>query len=403
MKAKKALRIILAILLLAVLGGCIFLNGLLPIVTGYPAKNLASNVFVSGREQADVEATDLNFSIIRFARNKVDRAHRTVTSRFLWSKSTAILREGYGVTLLRGKDQAEFKGKTLRRKPSAPNPLAVGDSAFSARLKPVAEALVDRQAYGGTPFAFVVLQDGAVVAERYRDGFNAQTKLLSWSMAKSFTNAVLGQSGLAWNEDYGTRSDVNLMLFKQADMGLYAMSKPLEHEPGSYWYYSSGSTNIVMRYLRDRFASPDDFMAYIHERLFAPLGFQDAVFEPDMSGTPIGSSYLYATARDFARFGQLYLDDGCIGENRILPEGWVGFTTTPASASGGQYGAFFWLNRSKTYPDAPEDMFECRGHDGQEIFIIPSRKLVVAILGYSPKPDRTINFNALLRDILTAE
>ena len=114
MKAKKALRIILAILLLAVLGGCIFLNGLLPIVTGYPAKNLASNVFVSGREQADVEATDLNFSIIRFARNKVDRAHRTVTSRFLWSKSTAILREGYGVTLLRGKDQAEFKGKTLR-------------------------------------------------------------------------------------------------------------------------------------------------------------------------------------------------------------------------------------------------------------------------------------------------
>ena len=438
MKAKKALRIVLAILLLAVLGGCIFLNGLLPIVTGYPAKNLASNVFVSGREQADVEATDLNFSIIRFARNKVDRAHRTVTSRFLWSKSTAILREGYGVTLLRGKDQAEFKGKTLRRKPSAPNPLAVGDSAFSARLKPVAEALVDRQAYGGTPFAFVVLQDGAVVAERYRDGFNAQTKLLSWSMAKSFTNAVLGlmvgdgkvdietpmnvplwqgdgrkaitlknviqmQSGLAWNEDYGTRSDVNLMLFKQADMGLYAMSKPLEHEPGSYWYYSSGSTNIVMRYLRDRFASPDDFMAYIHERLFAPLGFQDAVFEPDMSGTPIGSSYLYATARDFARFGQLYLDDGCIGENRILPEGWVGFTTTPASASGGQYGAFFWLNRSKTYPDAPEDMFECRGHDGQEIFIIPSRKLVVAILGYSPKPDRTINFNALLRDILTAE
>ena len=438
MKAKRIIRIGLIILLAAILGGCIYLNGLMPIITGYSAKNLASDVLVSGREQADVEATDLNFSFIRFARNKVDRANKTVTSRFLWSKSTAVYREGYGVTLLRGKNRADFAQKTLPKKPSAVAGLEAGDSAFTARLKPVAEALVDKQAYGGTPFAFVVLHDGAVVAERYREGFSAQTKLLSWSMAKSFTSAVLGlmvgdgkvdletqmnvplwqgdrrkaitlknviqmQSGLAWNEDYGTRSDVNLMLFKQADMGLYALSKPLEHEPGTFWYYSSGSTNIVMRYLRDRFASPDDFMTYIHERLFAPLGFQDAVFEPDMSGTPIGSSYVYATARDFARFGQLYLDDGCIGEERILPEGWVAFTATPASASGGQYGASFWLNRSKTYPDAPEDMFECRGHDGQEIFIIPSRKLVVAILGYSPKPDRTINFNALLRDILAAE
>ena len=438
MKAKRIIRIGLIILLAAILGGCIYLNGLMPIITGYSAKNLASDVLVSGREQADVEATDLNFSFIRFARNKVDRANKTVTSRFLWSKSTAVYREGYGVTLLRGKNRADFAQKTLPKKPSAVAGLEAGDSAFTARLKPVAEALVDKQAYGGTPFAFVVLHDGAVVAERYRNGFDAQTRLLSWSMAKSFTSAVLGlmvgdgrvdlekpmnvpewqgdgrkaitlknviqmQSGLAWNEDYGTRSDVNLMLFKQADMGLYALSKPLEHEPGTFWYYSSGSTNIVMRYLRDRFVSPDDFMTYIHERLFAPLGFQDAVFEPDMSGTPIGSSYVYATARDFARFGQLYLDDGCIGEERILPEGWVAFTATPASASGGQYGASFWLNRSKTYPDAPEDMFECRGHDGQEIFIIPSRKLVVAILGYSPKPDRTINFNALLRDILAAE
>ena len=438
MKTKKIFRIVLAVLLVAILGGCIYLNGLMPIITGYAAKNLASDVLVSGRAQVDVEATDLNFSFIRFARNKVDRANKTVTSRFLWAKSTAVYREGYGVTLLRGKQGADFAQKTLPKLPSAAAGLEAGDSAMTARLVPVAEALVDKQAYGGTPFAFVVLHDGAVVAERYREGFSAQTKLLSWSMAKSFTSAVLGlmvgdgkvdletpmnvplwqgdarkaitlknviqmQSGLAWNEDYGTRSDVNLMLFKQADMGLYALSKPLEHEPGTFWYYSSGSTNIVMRYLREQFSSGEQFQTYIHERLFAPLGFQDAVFEPDMSGTPIGSSYVYATARDFARFGQLYLDDGCIGEERILPEGWVAFTATPASASGGQYGASFWLNRSKTYPDAPEDMFECRGHDGQEIFIIPSRKLVVAILGYSPKPDRTINFNALLRDILAAE
>jgi hypothetical protein len=121
-----------------------------------------------------------------------------------------------------------------------------------------------------------------------------------------------------------------------------------------------------------------------------------------MSGTPVGSSYLYVTARDFARFGQLFLDDGCIGEQRILPEGWAAYSATPASASQGGYGAFFWLNRNNHWPDAPEDMLECRGHDGQEIFIIPSKDLVVVELGYSPKPDRVVDFNALLKDIIAA-
>ena len=119
-----------------------------------------------------------------------------------------------------------------------------------------------------------------------------------------------------------------------------------------------------------------------------------------MSGTPVGSSYLYVTARDYARFGQLFLNDGCIGDRRILPEGWVDYTVTPASASEGAYGAFFWLNRNHVCPDAPEDMFSCQGHDGQEIYIVPSKELVVVILGYSPKPDRRVDFNAVLRDII---
>ena len=192
------------------------------------------------------------------------------------------------------------------------------------------------------------------------------------------------------------------MLHKERDMGLYALQKPLEHEPGTFWYYSSGTSNIVMRYLRGKFASDAEFLSYLRGRLFAPLGIRNAVFEPDMSGTPVGSSYLYITPRDYARFGQMYLEDGCVDGERILPEGWVDYTTTPASASEGQYGAFFWLNRGKTYPDAPEDMFECRGHDGQEIFIIPSKDLVVVVLGYSPKPDHVIEWNRLLKDILAA-
>ena len=436
---KTILRVVLAALAAALVIGCIYLDSLLPIITGYAAKNLASDVFVSGRAPADVESLDLNFSFIKLTRNKVDFENKTVTSRFLWGKSVAVCREGYGVTLLRGKNTAEFLAEKYPLAPEADGPdyLVPGDSAVRARLAPIAQALVDDHAYNGTPFAFVVLHEGKLVAERYRAGITADTKLLSWSMAKSFTNALAGlmygdglvdifaptgipewqgdaraaitlnnlmqmQSGLEWNEDYGNRSDVNLMLHREQDMGLYAIDKPLEHEPNTVWYYSSGSTNIVMRYLRGKFASDKEFLTYYRERLFAPLGIRNAVFEPDMSGTPVGSSYLYITARDFARFGQLFLDDGVVQGKRILPEGWVHYSTTPAAASHDGYGAFFWLNKDHFWPDIPEDMYNCQGHDGQEVFIIPSQKLVVAVLGYSPKPDRVIDWNALVRDIIEA-
>ena len=440
MKKKSILRIVLVLLLAVVLGGCVYLNSLMPIITGYAAKNLASAVFVSGREPADVEALDLHFSFIKFTRNRVDFENHTVTSRFLWSKSTALYRDGYGVTLLRGRKAKErllAQSFPLPPEPAGSESLQPGDSATSARLAPIAKALVDDHVYNGTPFAFVVLYKGAIVAERYRTGMTEDTRLLSWSMGKSFTNALVGlmtgdglldiyapmdipqwkddnrsaitlndlmqmQSGLEWNENYGNRSDVNLMLHREEDMGLFALSKPLMAKPGTHWYYSSGSTNIIMHYLRGKFASDTEFWSYIRSRLFTPLGIRNACFEPDMSGTPVGSSYLYVTARDYARFGQMYLDDGCVAGTRILPEGWVDYSVTPASDSKGGYGAFFWLNQNKSCPDVPEDMFSCQGHDGQEIYIIPSQDLVVVVLGYSPKPDRVIDFNALLRDIIAA-
>ena len=420
---KKVLRYVAIALLLAIVGGCVYLNRLLPIITGYAAKNLASAVFVSGREAKDVEEIDLNFSLIRYTSNTVDYENKTVTSRFLWSKSTAAYREGYGVTLLRGITAEELR-----------EPL--GDSALAERLAPIAKAFVGERAYKGHPFAFVVLHRGGVVAECYDKGIGRDTKLLSWSMAKSFANALIGlmvkdslldihapmdipewqgdgrkaitlhdlmqmQSGLEWNEDYGARSDVNIMLHCERDMGLYALSKPLEHKPGTYWQYSSGTTNIVMRYLRSRFPSEEAFIGYMRSRLFDPLGIVRPVFEQDLSGTFVGSSYLYATARDFARFGQLYLDDGCVDSERILPKGWVDYTRRPAAASGKHYGAFFWLNGNGKFPDVPKDMFYCDGHDGQDIFIFPSHELVVVVLGFSPKPDNVIDFNALLRDILS--
>ena len=441
---KKVLRYVAIALLLAIVGGCVYLNRLLPIITGYAAKNLASAVFVSGREAKDVEEIDLNFSLIRYTSNTVDYENKTVTSRFLWSKSTAAYREGYGVTLLRGITAEELREQRFPKgvlsegqgKQDSIAQLSLGDSALAERLAPIAKAFVDERAYKGHPFAFVVLHRGGVVAECYDKGIGRDTKLLSWSMAKSFANALIGlmvkdslldihapmdipewqgdgrkaitlhdlmqmQSGLEWNEDYGARSDVNIMLHCERDMGLYALSKPLEHKPGTYWQYSSGTTNIVMRYLRSRFPSEEAFIGYMRSRLFDPLGIVRPVFEQDLSGTFVGSSYLYATARDFARFGQLYLDDGCVDSERILPKGWVDYTRRPAAASGEHYGAFFWLNGNGKFPDVPRDMFYCDGHDGQDIFIFPSHELVVVVLGFSPKPDNVIDFNALLRDILS--
>ena len=379
---KKFRRIIGAVLLVAILGGGIYLDSLMPVITGYAAKNLASAVFVSGRNAEEVEALDLNFSLIRFASNTVDYENKTVTSRFLWCTSTAVYREGYGVTLLCGDDANKLREQVFPLLPDTTivKPLPQGDSAVSARLAPIAKAFVDDHAYHGHPFAFVVLHKGGIVAEHYDQGIGPDTKLLSWSMAKSFVNALVGmmvkdslidihaplpipewqdddrktitlhdlmqmQSGLEWNEDYGARSDVNVMLHCEEDMGLYALQKPLEYKPGTHWYYSSGSTNIVVRYLRSLFSSDEAFFSYMRERLFAPLGIRNAIFEQDMSGTPVGSSYLYITAKNFARFGQMYLDDGCVDDERILPEGWVDYTCTPASNSENRYGAFFWLNR----------------------------------------------------------
>ena len=186
MKRRIIIRTVLAVLFAAILGGCLYLNSLMPIITGYGAKNMASAVFVSGRDAADVQALDLNFSFIKFNRYKIDYENRTVTSRFLWAKSVAVYRDGYGVTLLRGKTISQLQAEKY------PLPLEenchglcgekilpAGDSALAERLEPIARALVDEKSYNGTPFAFVVLHDGGVVAERYRKGIEATTELLS--------------------------------------------------------------------------------------------------------------------------------------------------------------------------------------------------------------------------------
>jgi CubicO group peptidase (beta-lactamase class C family) len=427
--------------------GIVYINSLLPIITGYPAKYLCSAVFISHRIPAEVEAADLRFSIIRYVNNEVNYRDKTVTSHFLWGRSRAIYREGFGSTLLRGEDEETLRTVNFPSSTGAgynqdtlawPMGNIIPDTNTGIDqpvLSGIADNLMIHNKYHGNPFAFLVLHHGIPVAEKYKPGFNAGTRFPSWSMAKSFTNALAGimvkdgmlnilqtaqiegwnadarskitindlmqmQSGLRWNEDYGNRSDVTTMLYNSSDFAGFASGQPLDYPAGSHWYYSSGSTNIVNYLMRKQFRGDEAYYAYAADRLFNKTGMPGAVFETDPSGTLVGSSYIYATARDYARFGLLYLRDGVFCGERILPEGWVSYTITPARHSKGNYGSFFWLNKGKYYPSAPDDMYSCNGHDGQRIFVIPSKDLVVVVLGYSPKPDNEINFDRLLKDIL---
>jgi CubicO group peptidase (beta-lactamase class C family) len=183
-------------------------------------------------------------------------------------------------------------------------------------------------------------------------------------------------------------------------MGRYSFEQPLERTPGTFWYYSSGTTNIVNWLIRRHFTTDSAYYQFPYTELFYRTGMPDVIFEVDPTGTRVGSSYLYATARDYARFALLYQNDGVFNDERILPEGWVKYSTSEAIASNGEYGSFFWLNKGKKLPSAPEDMYMCVGHDGQRIFILPSQELIVVVLGYSATSTGGMDFDRLLKDIL---
>lgn len=442
---KKIKRTIIIALVAATLGafswGVIYVNSLLTIATGYSAKHLCSAIFISNRVQKDVEELDLNFSIVKYVSNTVNESDSTVTSWLLWKKTTALFRKGVGSTLDRGQISAlKFRNSYTSKRNSDYWP--VGDrlpdsvvSGVNPVLRAIANRLVYDRAYGGTCFAFLVLHRGVPVVEAYGKGITANTRLLGWSMAKSFSNAIVGtlvlnrkadiyrpvgfsewqhddrklispndlmrmQSGLKWNEEYGNTSDVTKMLYCSSSASDYAVAKPFQFPAGSHWEYSSGSTNLLCRWAGGFFRSNEEFYRYMYSSLFNRIGLDDVVVEPDGKGLFIGSSYIYATARDYARFALLYLQDGVFEGERILPSGWAGYSTTPTTGSKGEYGAGFWLNAAPQKNGLPSDMYSSEGHDGQRIYIIPSKQLAVVVLGYSPRDTNEMRFTDLLTDIL---
>ncbi len=278
--------------------------------------------------------------------------------------------------------------------------------------------------------AIVIVRHGQIVAERYGGlEVGSHTPLPGWSMTKSVINALVGiavaQGHLSlespplvgeWTDHKDTRgtitvsqllrmssgldfdegmtsagTDVMRMLFRSGDVAAYAAMQPLEATPGTQWRYSSGTPNILSRALKSVMRDEREYLSFPRRALFDVIDMQSAVLETDSAGTFVGSSFMYASARDWARFGMLYLQDGVWGGRRVLPEGWVRYTTTPAPASsGGEYGAHFWLDVPAEYrrsaDDLPPDAFHAVGHEAQFVTIVPSRDLVIVRLGRTRTP-----------------
>ncbi len=401
--------------------------------SSYAAKIVCSSVFVSGRDPDRVLAEDVQapgHPLLKLMRQDVDFTEKTVTTHLLgiFAPGYAAWHEGFGCSSVPDGDfraaQQAVSDVRLPKIPAGDPTTTWPDGEGVTTDAAIAALLADTALTGPGMRAAVVVQDGRIVAEAYGDGFNAGTPLLGWSMTKSVNAALMGrlmlagalspqlnnlfpewqgdarasitlgqllamESGLAFNESYGDVADVTRMLYLEPDMTRFVLSLPLEANPGERFNYSSGTALLLSRLWMSALPGRSQALSFPSRALFAPLGMASAVLEPDETGIFVGSSYMYATARDWARFSLLLLNDGVWKGNRLLPEGFVAAMGTPSKASEGTYSQMqTWLKGPGAKSDAeqglPADTFWLRGHDGQSATVIPSKKLAVIRLGLTP-------------------
>ncbi len=452
----------LPVLLLACLGvaGCgrYAPDRMASVATGFAAHQLCGAAFIAGLDPEAywAEAAPPAMRLVDWAMvRQVDRARGTVRASLAGLGERVALHRGQaGCLVLNAPAPAPLAALPELAPPLlaeiAPGPEVVpGTPALAAALEH-AFAETDPEALLQTR-AVVVLHRGRVVAERYAPGYGVATRLHGWSMTKSVTNALLGVrvrqgrvamqaplglpewaadgrsaltpdhllrmvSGLRFGNSLGAGfgdlvNPATQMLFSDAEMAADAIAAKLEAAPGTHWQYSNGNSQILSRVIRD-LAGGDEAAAlrFARAELFGPLGMQSAVLETDGSGTPVGAAYLWATARDWARFGQLYAQDGVVGGRRLLPEGWVAYGAAPTLGGAVGYGAGFWTNqgdsmgaRRRVELGMPAEAFMARGAFGQFVVVVPSRQLVVARLGYTFSPRAaTITMARLVVEALAA-
>ncbi|UTW65710.1 serine hydrolase [bacterium SCSIO 12643] len=437
---------VLAVLIIVLLAGFIyFISNFGPIISGFGAKGVCSCVFVGNRTAESAIANELGAFPLSLGHFEVNMEDSSATGTvFGLARSKAIYRKGLGCTLIRERSEEEIRtelpGVDLK-KPELSDTL---DWPLGTRLPDSISSHVDlnalkkviAQSFENTnpevpakTRGVLVVYDGQLVLEEYADEFDKNSAQLGWSMTKSVTNGLYGimvkkgmldiyqpapvsewqnaddprseittdellrmSSGLYWEEVYSNVSTATNMLYKYARMGDFAVSQDLQYEIGSKWYYSSGTTNILSKILREQ-VGEEKYYQFAQNELFSKLGVTTAVIEPDAGGTHVGSSYMWASARDWARLGLLYLNNGNWYGEQILPENWVNYTVQPtAHTDKGQYGAQWWLNageegneQNRLLPDVSTDMYMMDGYEGQRVFVVPSKKLVVVRLGQNKR------------------
>lgn len=435
---------LVAAVLAAIAFHWIYLTALLG--SGYMAETLCSGIFVSGRDRQPVFAEELTgpgYELLALFRAEIDDRQKQVTASVyggLWPR-TAVYRDGLGCTLAIGRSPSELRAEAANLfTPVAPPDStalwpegervdldAQSNDIDHAALSAAIDAVFTEPdpTHPRRTRALVVVHKGRIVAERYAPGFDRNTPLVGWSMTKTATNALVGlrvldgavvtsndkllpewrgqgdargaitldqllrmTSGLAFDEGYGSNtSDVAQMLFAKEGAGRFAAEQPLVATPGIHWNYSSGTSNIIQLILRHTFTEERDYLRFPQTRLFAPLGMRSAVLEPDASGTFIGSSLMYASARDWARLALLFAQHGVWQGKPLLPPDWVAYSLTPTpEAPANDYGAHVWLKLPESaQPSLAEDAYYLLGFDQQIVAVVPSRDLIIVRLGLTRK------------------
>ncbi|MDO8316460.1 MAG: serine hydrolase [Flavobacterium sp.] len=417
----------------------------LDLISGFSAKSIASGHFIDNRSQEMIEKGDNDIDMIDLAKNQIEDAGKfAAASVYGLKERKAIYREGLGATLIN--DDFDVTKPYLVPKRTKLNnnlPFPYGnkepkDTIFSnvdyTKLNAaVANAFDAKGQIKKRTRSLLVIYKDKIIAEKYDTGFDKNSKLLGWSMTKSITSAMFGilqkqgkydiykpapiaawqndarkiittndllhmNSGLEWEEDYNAISDVTKMLFQAEDMSRIQLEKPAAFKPNMHWNYSSGTTNLLSGILRKQFKTHQEYLDFWYSALIDKIGMNSMVIEMDMAGNYVGSSYGWATTRDWSKFGLLYLHKGNWNGEQIFSESWAKYTTTPTNRSKGRYGGHFWLNAGGHFPDVPRDMYYCSGFQGQMVAIIPSLDLVIVRMGL--KEDPNFDFNGMLKGII---
>lgn len=396
------------------------------VATGIGSKLLCSSRFVSGFS-AEQSFDDLvQYSpLLDLLEVSTDENSRVVETSFLGiSTKTASYIPGLGCSVdYPAYTQRQELETQADRSSNEPWPLGSTVGDLRPDMQALLKSMVARDnAAGLNTRALLVVHNGSILGEAYDQGADPATPLLGWSMAKSLTSVMLGNlelrgllnlnaspefaewqgdersnikitdlltmsDGLDFSEEYNPGDDATTMLFTSPSASDFTIARPLVHEPGTQFNYSSGTANVLSRIYLDTLGgaqqSYDDYKANIA----GPLGFQNAVFEVDASGAFFGSSYLYASARDWARLGQLMVSGGSINDQEIVTQDWIDRATAPNTTENQKaYGYQWWLNRGNEdlrWSNIPEDAYAAQGNRQQNMMIVPSKNVVIVRLGWT--------------------